>query len=67
MVYIYESECGDFRVDVEIGVSIVNGNQNMFRYSNTPYTSELGCINLENDVMYYNLYYNLSGEFMHVQ
>ena len=47
----------DVKVPAEVGVNIQDGFQEVFRYSSTPYTSLLACIN---NVRYYNLFYNLN-------
>ena len=43
-----------------IGYSIANFNSKTFRYSETPFTQTIACINIQVNVEYYNLMYSLT-------
>ena len=43
-----------------IGYSIANFSSETFRYSETPFTQKMACINIQVNVKYYNLIYSLT-------
>ena len=43
-----------------IGYSIANFSSETFRYSETPFTQRMACINTQVNVEYYNLMYSLT-------
>ena len=43
-----------------IGYSIANFSSETFRYSETPFTQKMACINTPINVEYYNLMYSLT-------
>ena len=46
-----------------IGYSIANFSYETFRYSKTPFTQKMACINSQVNVEYYNLINSLSARY----
>ena len=59
-IFIYK--CGPTLrpLNAIIGYSIVNFSSETFRYSETPFTQKMACINTKVNVEYYNLIYSLT-------